>query len=159
MSENRVSASISEESRTAIKAAIQTIKENLPFLKDLTPEDRRTMLKLGDRSVAFVRGALGVATENPDFLPRSFDIDEMRKDVELYQDLNDISRPLTQLLELVEDTKMDVGSEAYSAALVVYRYAQNSPQGAGLDDVVDDLGRRFARRSRQAEAGESSEES
>ena len=157
MPENRISASISEESRTAIKAAIQTIKDNMPFLKDLTIEERKSRLKLGDRSIAFVQGTLGVATENPDFLPRSFDVDEMQRDVELYQDLNDISRSLTQLLELVEDTKMEVGSDAYSAALVVYKYAKDSSIGAGLDEVVDDLGRRFARRSRQAEAGESSE--
>ena len=157
MPENRISASISEESRAAIMAAIQTIKDNLPFLKDLTIEERKSRLKLGDRSIAFVQGTLGVATENPDFLPRSFDVDEMKQDVELYQELNDISRSLTQLLELVEDTKMEVGSDAYSAALVAYRYAKDSSIGAGLDEVVDDLGRRFARRSRQAEAGESSE--
>ena len=159
MSENRVSASISAESGAAIKAAIQTIKDNLPFLLDLTPSERRRMLKLGDRSLGFVVGTLGVATENQDFLPRSFDVDEMKRDVELYQTLEDISRSLTQLQELVEDTKMAVGSEAYAQALVVYKYAQNSSLGSGLDEVVDDLGRRFARRSRQAETGETPEES
>lgn len=151
MPENRVNASISEENRTAIIAAIKTIRDNLPFLLDLTPSERQTMLKLGDRSIAFVVGALGVATENQDFLPRSFDVDEMKRDVELYQALENISRLLTQLQELVEDTKMTVGSEAYAEALVVYNYAKNSSLGSGLDDVVDDLGRRFARRSRQAE--------
>ncbi len=159
MPENRVSASISAESRTAIKTAIQTIKDNLPFLLDLTPEERRTMLKLGDSSVAFVQGTLGVATENQDFLPRSFEVEEMRQDVELYQFLEDLSRSLTQLQELVEDTKMATGNEAYAAALVVYKYAKDSSLGSGLDDVVDDLGRRFARRSRQAETGETPEES
>jgi len=42
-----------------------------------------------------------------------------------------------------------VGSEAYAAALLVYNYAKASGKGAGLDGVVDELGKRFARKSSQ----------
>lgn len=56
MPENRVNASISGENRTAIIAAIETIRDNLPFLLDLTPEERQTMLKLGDRSIVLMLG-------------------------------------------------------------------------------------------------------
>ncbi len=35
----------------------------------------------------FVSKALEVTTQNPGFLPRSFDLDEMRKDVELFETL------------------------------------------------------------------------
>jgi hypothetical protein len=38
---------------------------------------------MGDKSRAFVSKALEVARQNPDFLPRSFDLDEMKRDVEL----------------------------------------------------------------------------
>jgi hypothetical protein len=47
--------------------AIATIRQKLPFLVDLTTEDRRTMLKMGDKSRAFVSKALEVATQNPQF--------------------------------------------------------------------------------------------
>jgi hypothetical protein len=92
-----------------------------------------------------------VATQNPDFLPRSFDLDEMRQDVELFEALYPILLSLTQLQELVDDTVMEVGSEAYAAGLVVYNYAKASGKGAGLDNVVDDMGRRFARKSRNVQ--------
>jgi hypothetical protein len=39
-------------------------------------------------------------------------------------------------------------SEAYSAALQVYNY-KASGQGAGLEAVVDELGQRFARKSKK----------
>jgi hypothetical protein len=42
---------------------------------------------------------------------------------------------------------MVVGSEAYAAALVAYRYAKEANLGAGLDGVLDNIGRRFARKS------------
>ncbi len=41
-----------------------------------------------------------------------------------------------------------MGSEAYSAALIVYSYAQQSGQGAALDTLLDAMGQRFARKSR-----------
>ncbi|CAA9572680.1 Methyl-accepting chemotaxis protein [uncultured Synechococcales cyanobacterium] len=148
MAENRISTSLSPADREAVLAAVSTIREKLPFLMDLTVEERRSLPKMGDKSRAFVSKALEVATQNPDFLPRSFDIEEMRRDVELFQALHPILLSLTQLQELLDDTYLAVGSDAYTAGLVVYNYAKNSGQGAGLDAVVDEMGRRFARKSR-----------
>ena len=80
--------------------------------------------------------ALEVATQNPDFLPRSVDLEEMRKDVQLFEAMYPIVVALTQLQELVDDTCLAAGSEAYAAALQVYSYAKASGQGSGLDGVV-----------------------
>lgn len=132
-------------------AAIATLKEKLPFLIDLTAQ-RKSLPKMGDKSRAFVSKALEVATQNPDFLPRSFNLEEMRQDVELFESLYPILLSLTQLHELVDDTCIAVGSDAYAAALVVYNFAKASGKGAGLDAVADEMGRRFARKSRQVEA-------
>jgi hypothetical protein len=46
---------------------------------------------------------------------------------------------------------MQVGSEAYGAALTVYNYAKNSPSGTALEGVAEELGRRFARKPRPTE--------
>ena len=48
----------------------------------------------------------------------------------------------------LDDTLTLVGSEAYMAALVVYNYAKNVKGDAGLEAAVDDMARRFARKSR-----------
>lgn len=97
--------------------AIATIKEKLPFLVDLTPEERRTMLKMGDKSRAFVSKALEVATQNPNFLPRSFDLEEMRRDLALFESLYPVFLSLTQLQELVDDTCIASASEAKLAVM------------------------------------------
>ena len=152
MPENRVSAELTAEDLDAIQGAIATIRERLPFLVDLSTEERTTMLKMGDKSRAFVEKMMEVIDQNPDFLPRSFDEVEMRKDVELFLKMYPVYLALTQLKDLVDDTLMLVGSEAYAAALVAYRYAKDAELGSGLEQIVDDLGRRFARRARQAAA-------
>lgn len=146
---DNISATLSTETRDEILSNINAIKQQLPFLIDLTAEERRSLTKMGDKSSAFVTKALEVATQNPDFLPRSFSVEEMRKDVELMQMLQPILMVVNQLQDLVEDTYMQVGSEAYSAALTIYNYAKNSPSGSALEGVAEELGRRFARKPRQ----------
>lgn len=154
MATNQFSTTLSQKDRDEVMAAIATIKEKLPFLIDLTPEQRQSLLKMGDKSRAFVSKALEVATQNPDFLPRNFDLAEMRKDVQLFEQLYPIVLSLSQLQDLVDDTCLAVGSEAFAAALQVYNYAKASGEGSGLDTLIEDMGQRFARKSRKAKPQE-----
>ncbi|MBN3943989.1 MAG: hypothetical protein V7L21_07835 [Nostoc sp.] len=154
MSTTPISATLAQTERDAVLQAISTIKEKLPFLVDLSSDDRKTLPKMGDKSRAFVSIALEVAVQNPEFLPRSFDLEEMRKDVQLFEALYPVLLSLTQLQELVDDTSLAVGSEAYAAALQVYSYAKASGQGAGLDTVVAEMGKRFTRKPVKSELKE-----
>lgn len=150
MPDNRVSASLSQADRQAVLDALDTVRQELPFLVDLSPDERRSLLRMGDKSRGFVSQALEVAEQNPDILPRSFDAAEMRRDVELLAALSPVLTALAQLNELVDDTHMAVGSEAYASALLVYQYARAAGKGPALDSALDALGQRFARKSRSA---------
>ncbi|MBW4560720.1 MAG: hypothetical protein KME32_06085 [Mojavia pulchra JT2-VF2] len=154
MSRSPISATLAQKEREAVLQAITTIKQKLPFLVDLSADERKALPKMGDKSRAFVSKALEVATQNPEFLPRSFDLDEMRKDVELFEALYPLLLSLTQLQELVDDTSLAVGSEAFASALQVYNYAKASGQGAGLDAVVEAMGQRFVRKSKKVKSKE-----
>lgn len=150
MPDNRVSATLSEADRKAVLDAIETIRTKLSFLIDLTPEQRRSLPKMGDKSRAFVAKALAIAQHNSDFLPRSFSVEEFERDVALAEALLPVMVSLTRLQEQVTDTYTEVGSEAYSASLVVYQYGRNSGDGQSLEGLLDDMGQRFARKSRGA---------
>ena len=149
MPDNRISATLSTADQQAVLSAINTIRERLPFLVDLSPEDRHALPKMGDKSRAFVSQALDIASQNADILPRAFDVDEMRKDVELLAALSPVLTALSQLFELLEDTYIEVGSEAYTSALLVYQYVRAGGKGAALDNALDALGQRFARKSQK----------
>ena len=148
MPENRVSASLSEADREAVLTAIQTIRQKLPFLVDLSTEERRRLPKMGDTGRAFVERALTVATQNADILPRSFDVDEFRRDAELLASLRPVAAALRQLQELVDDTLLEVSGEAYASALAVYSYARAGGKGAALDGLLEGMAQRFARKTR-----------
>jgi hypothetical protein len=152
MAPNQISATLTFTDRDMVMESIAAIKHKLSFLIDLSTEERKALPKMGDKSRAFVSKALEVATQNPDFLPRSFDIHEMRKDVELFEAMYPVMLAVAQLNELLEDTYMAVGSEAYASALMVYTYAKASGNTAGLEAIVEELGQRFARKSRKKES-------
>lgn len=147
--ENRIDATLLAADRQAVLDALALVRTKLPFLIDLTTADRQSLLRMGDKSRAFVNQALTVAEQDDSFLPRSFDSAEMRQDVELIEALAPIMTAVTQLNELLGDTFALVGSDAYAAALVVYSSAQRNGKGSALDALADTLGQRFARKARE----------
>ena len=148
---NRISATLTAAEVTTLLTKINEVKNALPFLIDLSPEERRTFPKMGDKSVAFVGRCVEIAQRDDSFLPKKFDVTEFAEDHALSVALEPIRQQLAQLLELVEDTQLLAGSEAYIGALEVYNSAQRSGQGLGLDDLIDQLGMRFVRRRKEAE--------
>jgi hypothetical protein len=61
MSQNLVSATLSAEDFAAVLAALDTIAAKLPILRGLTAEERRSLPRMGDKSVAFVNQCLRAA--------------------------------------------------------------------------------------------------
>lgn len=147
MNENLVSGTLSSEDVAAVKAALETVRQKLPFLIGLDPEARRSLPRMGDKSRTFVVKCLELANQNPGMLPRAFDLDEFRRDVALDEALLPVAEAIRQLAEVVEDTQTGVRSDAYLAALTVYQSAKLAGKGTGLDGALDDLGRRFVRKS------------
>jgi hypothetical protein len=143
-------ASLSETDRQIVMQAIATIHQKLPFLVNLSKEERKSLPKLGDKTRIFVQKAMGIANQNSNFLPRSFDVQDMQREVDLYESLYPILLSLAQLHELLEDTYTVAGTEAYASAREVYSAAKTHGRGIGIDAVVEELGSRFSRKSRKS---------
>lgn len=152
MDTNRISAIFTLTEQQAVLAAIAIIYEKLSFLVGLTPEQRRSLCRMGDKTRAFVDKAVELATQNAELMPRCLDIDEMRRDLELVESLYPVLLSITQLQELIEDTYLLAGSEAYAAARMAYNSARANGRSAGLNATVDQMGRRFERKSRKRQS-------
>ena len=148
MSVNRVSATLSQQDRDEILKAIKTIKEKMPFLVGLTPKERKTLPKAGDSNLPFILKARTFANEHTGILSREFDLEEYNRDTDLFDSMLKIEQELTVLSELVSDTLMAAGNESYMASLLVYYYgkAAHATGIDGLDEVMDELSKRFARK-------------
>jgi hypothetical protein len=153
MPSNRIDAAFTADQRDKAKTALATLAETLPFLIDLSAEDRASLPKFGEKNRSFVVKALAIAEGHREILPASFSLDEFRTDVELLESLYPLRNAVEALFGKIDDTYFAAGSEAYAAALLVYQYAKihNLASGA-LEDSLDDLGRRFARKSKKPAA-------
>jgi hypothetical protein len=146
--QNRIDAVLSTADKTEILQLIQDIKAKMPFLVDLSAAEIASLSKMGDRGQPFVRDAVTLAEQDDTFLPRSFDVAAMRKDVDLLEMLPPIIAAISQLKELLSDTYILAGSDAFTAALDVYGSAQRNGKGEALSESLHNLGRRFDRKPR-----------
>lgn len=160
MNNQTVSATLSPEKVSDIVSRVKAIRDDLDFLLGLTPPERRQISKMGRKAQTFTARALDMATQHVDMMPRHLDVEEARRDLALFEALNPILQAVNHLKELLEDTQMIAGSEAYAAARLAYNSAKVTGKNQGLDDVIEDLSQQFRKSRRQsAIAGSSAPQS
>ncbi|MEH1833094.1 MAG: hypothetical protein V7L29_13685 [Nostoc sp.] len=144
MAYQNITASLSPQDIQEVKAALQTVQQKLPFLVTLSTEERRKLVKMGDKSLAFVNNSVSAAQSNREILPATFDVEELVRDYQLVAALTELLISIQQLSEQVDDTLMAVGSEAMTSSLTVYDYVKTaSKKTPGLKIVAEQLGERF----------------
>ena len=156
MSQNMISATLTEDDFAATIGDIATISDRLNFLIDLSPKDRQKLPKLGDSSQAFVYKSQEIAHKHREILPGRFDLEEFDRDLTLFRQLNSIRTSLSPLVDKLTDTALAAGSDAYRSALEVYGFTKAAGTGDGLEELRRDIFRRFGRR-RRTETGEERE--
>ncbi|WP_153797002.1 hypothetical protein [Foetidibacter luteolus] len=148
--QNRISASLTQQEKDLAIAAFENAKSQLAaiLVHSLTPAERKTMIKMGDKTVAFVQKALDYAKSNPEVVPAYLDIAEAERDLKLAKDLKTIHNISKKIGVSIEDAMMICGSEAYNVALLVYKGVQGAARGnvPGSQAILNDLKTRFPQR-------------
>lgn len=153
--QNRIDAVLTPERAAQIVEILRGFRTELSFLVDLSQDDIRSLPKMGDRGLPFVMDSLTLGEQDDSFLPRSFDIEKMRRDVALLQQLPAVITAAEHFLELVKDTLILVESDAFAAALEIYAAAQRSGKGEALTASLKAMGNRFDRKPKPKEETES----
>jgi len=149
LTNNRVNTIATAAQITAAKTALQTVTTNLPFLIGLTKDERASLTGINVANKTFTEDAISAGINNPSILPSFLSVANMQNDLTLFSQLDEIIILTKQFLEKLEDTQLLVGSEAYSAALIIYKqFGIAADSGiAGTDTIVAQLGERFASHS------------
>jgi hypothetical protein len=142
---NRISATLSDEQLKKVKESFKTIFDTLPLV-GLTKDERVTLPKISETNKIFVEDCLVALKNNGEFLPAYLRMEELEKDITLFNQLDEIASLSAQLTEKLSDTQMLAGSEAYITALTAYRLFEAASNAglAGSDAVYDQLKQRFA---------------
>ncbi len=151
MAQNLISLNISAADLTEIDAALTTLETKLAPLIGLTPEQRRELVKMGDKSEPFVREVLIIARQNVSQLPPAHagDLPEAESDLADFDTLRPRIARLTTLAERGADTQLAIGSDLMTFGLAIYGILKFLGVGASLDTLRAGLGARFAGRRKQ----------
>jgi hypothetical protein len=146
MKENKHQEAIPAATLEQIQNSLHTMLQQLtPYATPLTPQERHALLKMGDKSLAFVEKAHDYAHNNPELVPSYLDLASFDVDFADAHGLWTILNTVKQLHELLEDTILASGSEAFHAALAVYHNTQAAAKQdvPGAKAVYEDLKTRF----------------
>lgn len=149
---NVVSVQIPKDKLTEIQNHVNQLQTLLAeYVVALTPDQRRVLPKMSDKTMPFVDKALEYGKANSEFVPAYMNLQDFEIDVQAVSDLKSVFNPLSQLCRNVEDTVILSGSEAYQAALTYYN---NVKQAAKMNvpnakNISDDLGKRFVKPSKK----------
>lgn len=143
--DNRISAEVTAANKTAIMTKITEIGALLPFLINLTKDERIQLPKLGASSLAFDEQCASYMATAPNLIPPFVTAAEVTKDRALRMVLSDVFRELKKLCEKVDDSLMLVGSEIWMADLSFYQTVRQAARRdvPGADTIYDDLKERF----------------
>lgn len=151
---NAVPAEVIEQAQNLLTQVKELMN---PYAIVLTPKERHSLLKMGEKSFAFVEKARDIALQNPSLCPPFLDVSEFNLDFRDAHGLWALQNTARQVDEIIGDTAMVSGSEAYHAALAFYNYvkaaaAQNVP---GAKAVYEELRTRFPRGKRKGSDSDS----
>jgi hypothetical protein len=146
MTDNRIDISITPAQVDSVLAALKTIEETIPGLIEQTPDQRKAMAHYSDKDLGYILKALSVAEQHPETLPPSFNLDEMRHDVDALQKLDVIVRALTRINGVYQDSLFAAGSESLGHERSIYQFVKTHNKLTGkLEDILAELSQHYAR--------------
>jgi hypothetical protein len=151
MTQNLMSLALSADDLEAVDGALAVLEARLTGLVALQREDRRGLIKMGDKSEAFCRQTLTILGQNPQVIPPSFDLAEAQADLLAVDVLRPRLARLQRLTERAEDSEMALGSDVMSASLEGYALLKVSGRNQGLEGLRQGLSARFGKTARRAE--------
>jgi hypothetical protein len=129
-----LSTTMTEAQIAAVKTALETIQNNMPFLHRLPAAERNKLYPIGTETRIFTENTIHVLVNNPDVQPEGFNAPEKQKAMALYHQLEDLRIAVNLLAKRISNTQLLVGSETYLAAVEGYRHIENIGK-IGLSDV------------------------
>lgn len=148
--DNRISAEITDPVKAQILTKFQEIRDLLPFLINLTPEEKQ-----GIPTISTERGAMDEVFHSemgahPELVPSYVDSVEMARDRELRGDPLEILQRSRELCDSLEDTAHVTGSDVLLGYLSFYSSVQQAAKRgvSGANTLLENLSRFFPRSRR-----------
>ena len=158
---NLINFNLTSEEQTQVDEAFGTLSRILvPKLVNLSPEDIRNMVNMGNKNMSFVSKAAEIAHNNPQLVPDVFDLEAFQTDLDATSTLRELKRSTDTLANLISDSLALAGSEALQAAFAFYSYLKVAVKMniSGAETAYHELAEYFPGRGKKSTDEETTEE-
>ncbi|WP_432671475.1 hypothetical protein [Flavobacterium sp. SM2513] len=147
-SQNQINVEIPKDVIDESVADLQKVRTRLaPYLQGLTVKQRKSIFKMGDKTVPTVQKIDSYVTTNPEFVPPYMNVEEFRKDVAVVNQLEEVFNLSGQIYMDVSDTRMLAVHEGLINGMFYYGMVREafSRGVASARAIYEDLQARFSR--------------
>ncbi len=149
MKNHIIDATIAPESLTEMTAAVTTLNTEVgTFGIHLDETQRKHSMKLGTRNETFAREMLEFARQRPDLMPAGIDITAIQRDLAAMDQVTPLLFQLEALTRTLKDTHLALGIDLFNGTRGLYKAVKPIAEVNGVQDVIERIGQRFARRKR-----------
>jgi hypothetical protein len=151
---NRISLVLPPEEVEQVKQLLTQVGQILaPRLISLTPDERLQLPKMGDKSIPFVTKGAEYLNVPGNPVPPYINSEDLKIDLKAFETLRQIRQIAQPIVDLLDDTMLLCGSEAYVSVLAFYNYLQGAAKMnvPGAKTIYEDLSTRFPRRHTKKE--------
>ncbi len=143
---NQISVEMSDERLKRIWDKLKGIKDEMPFLIDMTPEERRSRSVMNSARKPFVEKTIAYGEKDPRIVPNYVDIEEMKKSMKLYEQLVELGAEFKRFGEGLSDTAAAIGENLWTGGLSIYDSSKTASRNGvpGIDSILNDLKAFFA---------------
>lgn len=142
MNQNLVTLDLPVDTLAALDRAIEALETLTDKFVTLTPDEVRHLVKMGDQTEQFCRQTALVLEQNQQVLPPTFDLADMKRDMESYELLRPRALRLREVMARVDDTQIALGSDVITASLAGYKLMKMFGKSEGLDALKKAIGPR-----------------
>jgi len=142
---NLISATFTEENERQAMELLAQLKALFPFGIKLSADQKKRLPKLDDVRIPFAEKWLFYGEQQPLIVPPFTNLGEYKVDLEFVKATRRVGAELASIAEMVSDTRMAAGADAYQASLSIYGSAKSAAkQGVpGTQTIVDEMGKLF----------------
>lgn len=144
--EKKISIDLSDDRLQKVWDKVNGIKQEMPFLIDMSPQERRTRSVMNSARKPFVEKTIAYGEKDPRIVPNYVNIDEMKKNMKLYKQLEELGAEIKRIGEMLSDTGAAIGESLWTGGLSIYDSSKMASRNGvpGIDSVVNDLKAFFA---------------
>ncbi len=136
-----INAKLNDETVIQIQKMLDEIQNQLPFLINLTPDERKQKGPYNRKRDLFNQKAFEIARDNTNLLPSNIDLIAWQADRKLLAQLNQLQKSIAQLHEGVGDTIIALQTEVSKTSSLYFKLLKvmaklNIP---GIDAMLESL--------------------